>query len=423
MGHRRAGRQGQPGGSVGFGDVGAVPAWRNLRVPLSAIPSRGHAGARSSPPTRTWRPQHWIAVTPPRIPQLQTLQDVVGREDPVLLDWLVGLAFPCQRPFGHQNGVTEVPKWRILPDRFGAEANSPVMDYLGGGPLGITELLVRRRARADVPAGRLVPRLGRTAEADAVVPERPARATRPRHRDPQRAVDPQVRCDSAEPESPDVARWANGRRKAPSSQSHSIEPRARPEPRSTRIAMRLAGIVGLLLCALTPLLPVKQTTAAILWPQGIGTDGLVTDVTAPLVSGAPLALDVTIPCKAVATLPAAGGVVFSTIPDGGIDAGRNGLFVRATTRTASSSRSATPSPPSRRGRPSTRAPAARCTSGPTSAAVGADFVGIPGATGTAARREEATGRGCLHRPEGRRPSRACPPASTSTPASSPPRPR
>ncbi len=68
---------------------------------------------------------------------------MVGSTDPVMLDWLVGLAFPCQRPFFHQYGVTEVPKWRILPDRFGAEANSPVMDYLGGGPLGITELLLR----------------------------------------------------------------------------------------------------------------------------------------------------------------------------------------------------------------------------------------------------------------------------------------
>ena len=84
-----------------------------------------------------------MAVTPPRIPQLRTLQDVVGSQDPVMLDWLVGLAFPCQRPFGHDNGVVEAPKWRILPDRFGAEANSPVMDYLGGGPLGITELLFR----------------------------------------------------------------------------------------------------------------------------------------------------------------------------------------------------------------------------------------------------------------------------------------
>jgi len=64
--------------------------------------------------------------------------------EPVLLDWLVGLAFPvASGPFSHQNGVDEVPKWRILPDRFGAEANSPVMDKNGGGPLGVTELLVR----------------------------------------------------------------------------------------------------------------------------------------------------------------------------------------------------------------------------------------------------------------------------------------
>jgi arabinosyltransferase C len=88
-------------------------------------------------------PQHWIALTPPRVPALQTLQQVVGSQDPVLLDWLVGLAFPCQRPFGHNNGVTEVPTWRILPDRFGADANSPVMDNIGGGPLGISELLFR----------------------------------------------------------------------------------------------------------------------------------------------------------------------------------------------------------------------------------------------------------------------------------------
>lgn len=132
----------KPGGTIGFADVGAVPAWRNLRAPMAAIP-REATQIRLVASDDDLDPQHWIAVTPPRIPQLKTLQDVVGSEDPVLLDWLVGLAFPCQRPFGHQNGVIEVPKWRILPDRFGAEANSPVMDYLGGGPLGITELLAR----------------------------------------------------------------------------------------------------------------------------------------------------------------------------------------------------------------------------------------------------------------------------------------
>ncbi|MEZ0363507.1 arabinosyltransferase domain-containing protein [Mycobacterium sp. pUA109] len=137
-----AGEDGKPGGTIEFGDVGAAPAWRNLRAPLSAIP-RGATQIRLVATDDDLAPQHWIAVTPPRIPKLHTLQEVVGSSDPVLLDWLVGLAFPCQRPFGHQNGVIEAPKWRILPDRFGAEANSPVMDNIGGGPLGITELLVK----------------------------------------------------------------------------------------------------------------------------------------------------------------------------------------------------------------------------------------------------------------------------------------
>lgn len=133
---------GKIAGAVGFADVGAAPAWRNLRAPMAAIPPDATV-IRIVATDDDLAPQHWIALTPPRIPKLRTLQDVVGSTDPVMLDWLVGLAFPCQRPFGHNNGVTEVPKWRILPDRFGAEANSPVMDYLGGGPLGITELLFK----------------------------------------------------------------------------------------------------------------------------------------------------------------------------------------------------------------------------------------------------------------------------------------
>lgn len=153
--------------------------------------------------------------------------------------------------------------------------------------------------------------------------------------------------------------------------------------RTVRLVAIVAGVIGLLLCGLTPLLPVKQTTAAILWPQGVGPDGLITDVTAPLVSGAPLALDATIPCPAVSTLPAAGGVVLSTIPDGGIDAGRNGLFVRATANIVIVAF---------RDSVAAVAPRQAVASGACSAlhvwanvgGVGADFVGIPGATGTLA---------------------------------------
>ena len=153
---------------------------------------------------------------------------------------------------------------------------------------------------------------------------------------------------------------------------------------SSRIAQLvaiLAGVLGVALCALTPLLPVRQTTATILWPQGVGPGGLVGNITAPLVSGAPESLDVSIPCAAIATLPPAGGLVFATNPADGIDASRNGLFVRA---------NATSVFVAFRDQVAAVAPRAKVASGACSTvrawanpgAVGADFVGIPGATGT-----------------------------------------
>ena len=160
--------------------------------------------------------------------------------------------------------------------------------------------------------------------------------------------------------------------------SDSAEP-----TRIARLVAVVAGIVGVALCVLVPLLPVKQTTATILWPQAPLADGLVSDITAPLVSGAPLALDVSIPCTAIATLPAPGGLVFSTIPPAGIDASRNGLFVRANADTVvvafrDTVAAVAPRPAINAGGCS----ALHLWGGPGGS--GADFIGIPGATGTLA---------------------------------------
>ncbi|OBH82307.1 arabinosyltransferase [Mycobacterium scrofulaceum] len=152
--------------------------------------------------------------------------------------------------------------------------------------------------------------------------------------------------------------------------------------RIPRLVAAVAGIVGLLLCALVPLLPVKQTTATVLWPQGIA-DGHVTQITAPLVSGAPRALDISIPCAAIATLPADGGLVVSTLPAGGIDAGKDGLFVRANKDLVVVAF---------RDTVAAAAPRAAVAGGACSVlhawanagAAGAEFVGMPGASGVLA---------------------------------------
>ncbi|OAN39062.1 arabinosyltransferase domain-containing protein [Mycolicibacterium iranicum] len=153
-----------------------------------------------------------------------------------------------------------------------------------------------------------------------------------------------------------------------------------PAPTARLVAV-IAGLAGLVLCGLAPLLPVKQSTATIVWPQSANADGFVSDITAPLVSGAPRSLEVTIPCAAIATLPEDGGLVFSTNPPGGIDVGRNGLFVRANADVVYVAF---------RDTVAAVAPREAVTSGNCSelriwanvGAVGADFVGIPGAAGT-----------------------------------------
>lgn len=160
----------------------------------------------------------------------------------------------------------------------------------------------------------------------------------------------------------------------------------------SRVIALVAGFLGLVLCGLTPLLPVNQTTATIAWPQGSSADGTVGGITAPLVSGAPRALDASIPCSAVATLPEEGGLVFSTNPPGGIDASRNGLFVRAYPDTVVVAF---------RDTVAAVAPRAEVEAGACTALrlwadvgqVGADFIGIPGATGTLApeKRPQVTG--------------------------------
>jgi len=115
-------------------DVGPAPAWRNLRIPLDSIPEDAQV-VRVVAADGNLDPDQWLAVTPPRNPRLRTLDEVVGHTDPVLIDWVVALAFPCQRPFVHNGGVAEIPRYRILADRESSSAANWWQSAGGGGPL------------------------------------------------------------------------------------------------------------------------------------------------------------------------------------------------------------------------------------------------------------------------------------------------
>jgi arabinosyltransferase A len=157
---------------------------------------------------------------------------------------------------------------------------------------------------------------------------------------------------------------------------HDANQRSQPIPRLIAV---VAGFLGLLLCVTVPLLPVKQTTATVLWPQGTA-DGHVTQITAPLVSGAPRALDISIPCSAIASLSPSGGLVVSTLPSGGVDTGKNGLFVRADKNVVVVAFRDTVAAVAQRSAVAAGACSVLHTWADAGGA-GADFVGIPGASG------------------------------------------
>ncbi|MGW5574257.1 arabinosyltransferase domain-containing protein [Nocardia thailandica] len=123
-------------------DIGPAPSWRNLRVPFADIPAQADA-VRLVAVDRDRNPKQWLAVTAPRVPRTVTLDELVGSSTPVLNDWMVGLQFPDQRPFGHHDGIAEVPSYRILPDRPGAQITNLWQSHEGGGPLGWTGMLLR----------------------------------------------------------------------------------------------------------------------------------------------------------------------------------------------------------------------------------------------------------------------------------------
>ncbi|WP_090597773.1 arabinosyltransferase domain-containing protein [Mycobacterium lentiflavum] len=135
----------QPGGRlVPYDLYGEQPkVWRNLRFARSAMPADAVA-VRVVAEDLSLTPEDWIAVTPPRVPELRSLQEYVGSTQPVLMDWAVGLAFPCQQPMLHVNGVTEIPKFRITPDYTAKKQDTDTwQDGVNGGLLGITDLLLR----------------------------------------------------------------------------------------------------------------------------------------------------------------------------------------------------------------------------------------------------------------------------------------
>lgn len=119
-------------------DVGQRPDWRNLRFPLEEIPEDADV-VRLVAEDYSLDPEDWIALTPPRNPELEPVSQRFDGDTPALLDWSTAFQFPCQRPFDHYAGVTEIPEFRVLPDSDAQSQLGGFQDYYGGGAMATAE--------------------------------------------------------------------------------------------------------------------------------------------------------------------------------------------------------------------------------------------------------------------------------------------
>jgi len=125
-------------GAVEMLDQGPTPLWRNLRYPMDKLPPEANV-VRIVAEDTSLAEKDWLAVTPLRNPTLEPLNQRFDSDTPGLLDWTVAFQYPCQRPFMHHAGVTEIPEFRIMPDAPGKAQLSGFMDFLGGGALAPAE--------------------------------------------------------------------------------------------------------------------------------------------------------------------------------------------------------------------------------------------------------------------------------------------
>ncbi|MGY4647624.1 arabinosyltransferase A [Mycobacterium sp. URHB0021] len=155
-------------------DIFAQKAWRNLRFPLAWAPPEANV-ARIVADDPNLSTDQWFAFTPPRVPVLETAQQLLGSQTPVLMDIATAANFPCQRPFSEHLGVAELPEYRIFPNLKQAVVSSNQWESADdGGPLLFIQALLRTSTVPTYLRGDWYRDWGAIESYDRVVPAKDA---------------------------------------------------------------------------------------------------------------------------------------------------------------------------------------------------------------------------------------------------------
>lgn len=119
-------------------------SWRDVRLDLTAQAVQGPDRVRVIATDRALSEDGWIAVTPPRVPKLTPLLDVV-RGSRGYLDWPIPFVHPCLSSFEIARGVADVPRYRVLADPQQRQVGDDWSSAPTAGPLSWIPLVARQR--------------------------------------------------------------------------------------------------------------------------------------------------------------------------------------------------------------------------------------------------------------------------------------
>nr|WP_228045864.1 arabinosyltransferase C-terminal domain-containing protein [Saccharopolyspora sp. HNM0983] len=122
---------------------GGDRSWSDERVPTPEAATKVRLVAED----RALDENGWLAVSPPRAPQLTPMTDVVG-DDPAFVEWTAAMVHACANMTRIRNGIAELPRYRISGGQELRDMGQGWSAPNAGGPFGYLNVAT---SMAEVP--------------------------------------------------------------------------------------------------------------------------------------------------------------------------------------------------------------------------------------------------------------------------------
>jgi arabinosyltransferase C len=132
---RRTGSGFQVIADKSLSDPPGAPGWREAKLALAGSVAQADAVRLTATASGAAGANNWLGVSAPRVPALVGMTKLIGNS-PTFVEWPSAQGYPCLRPFGTSDGISELPAyWYSTGEDIrlaGQQWSGPAF----GGPLG-----------------------------------------------------------------------------------------------------------------------------------------------------------------------------------------------------------------------------------------------------------------------------------------------